>query len=218
MNAALDLLLSKLYDGALAPDHRVDLQKSSLTDDTIRAHFIRSVPPAMIRPLLGFDLPEIRSALLFPFRSPAGGFLDHVRLKVFPMLTDAAGHTMKYLGPKGAAPRLYFTIWSLPILEDSTVPLWLVEGSKKGLAVGQLGLPAVAFEGIEAWHSRGFQQLLPDFDGIALRGRTIELLPDGDWQHNGAVERGVRRFASALALRGARPRLVVLPDHLEAAS
>jgi len=33
-----------------------------LTDETIREQFIRSVPPAMIGPLLGFDRPEIQSA------------------------------------------------------------------------------------------------------------------------------------------------------------
>src|SRR5262249_23231164 len=206
------------HDGALAPEHRADLDKSGLTDETIRAHYIRSVPPAMIRPLLGFDVSEVRSALLFPFRSPDGGLMDHVRIKVFPTLTDTEGHTTKCLGPKGAPPRLYFTVWSLPALGNPAVPLWLVEGAKKALAVGQLGLPSVGFEGIEGWHARGAGELLPDFEALALRRRTVELLPDGDWQENPNVARGVQRFASALLLRGARPRIVVLPDGLEAAS
>jgi hypothetical protein len=218
VNRSLERLVSRPYDGALAPEHRADLEASGLTAETIRTHFIRSVPPAMLRGLLGFDVAEVRSALLFPFRSPAGGFMDHVRIKVFPSLRDAAGHATKYLGPKGGPPRLYFCAPSLPIVLESDAPVWVVEGCKKALAVAQLGLAAVGFEGIEGWHMRGSRELLDDFAAIPLRGRTVELLPDGDWQTNPDVERGVVRFATALRLRGARPRLVVLPDRLEAAS
>ena len=108
MNAHLELLISNAYDGSVAPEHVADLRKSGLTDATIAAQFIRSVPPAAIPRLLGFDLPGIRSAMLFPFRAPAGGFMDNVRVKIFPALTDADGHTIKYLQRKGSAPRLYF--------------------------------------------------------------------------------------------------------------
>jgi hypothetical protein len=90
-------------------------------------------------------------------------------------------------------------------------PFWCVEGVKKCLAVAQLGLPAVGFEGIEGWHAKGSRDLLPDFERVPLRGRVVELLPDGDWRTNPHVRRGVERFAEALATRGARPRLVVLP-------
>ena len=92
MNPHLELLIGKAYDGVLAPEHRADLRKSGLTDETIAAQYLRSVPPAMIGRLLRFDLSAIRSALLFPFRSAAGGFMDHVRVKVFPPRKDAAGH------------------------------------------------------------------------------------------------------------------------------
>ncbi len=217
-NPTLALLLSCLCDGALAPEHRADLAKSGLTDETIRAHFIRSVPPTMLPKLLGFDVPVVRSALLFPFRSPTGGFTDHVRVKVFPPLISETGHTTKYLGPKGVPPRLYFCVPSLARVLKGDEPVWLVEGVKKALSVAQLSLPAVGFEGIEGWHVRGSRELLPDFDVIPVSGRVIELLPDGDWQTNICVERGVRRLATALRLRGARPRIVVLPNHLRVAS
>jgi hypothetical protein len=41
VNPTLALLLSGLYDGALAPEHREDLARSGLTDETLRAHYIR---------------------------------------------------------------------------------------------------------------------------------------------------------------------------------
>lgn len=216
MKTALDLLLSRFYDGALAPEHAGDLAKSGLTPETIAAHFIRSVPPSMIRPLLGFDSREIQSALLFPFRSPRGGFMDHVRFKVFPPLLDRKGHTLKYLQPKGAPPRLYFTVPGLRALRGSD-PCWLVEGEKKACAVAQLGVPAIGISGIEGWHAKGSRDLIPDFEALALVGRIIELVPDADVQTDPDVERGAMRLASALKARGALVRLVVLPREVEAA-
>lgn len=218
MNPWLEFLLSRAFDGALAPEHRNDLQeKSSLTGETIRAAYFRSVPLSMIPRLLGFDRPGVVSALLIPFRSPAGGFMDHIRMKIFPSLKDKNGHTVKYLGPKGVGPRLYFPAPTLAALEDPSRPLWLVEGEKKSLAVAQLGLAAVGFAGIEGWHRAGSRELLPDFDAINLGGRLIELLPDGDVQTNPNVERGAMRLGHALRRRGARVRLVLLPREVAAA-
>lgn len=211
MNPPLDLLLSRWYDGDLAPEHRADLEKSGLTEKTIQGHYIRSVPPAMISRLLGFDPPGVRSAMLLPFRSQAGGFMDHVRVRVFPPLTDAAGHTTKYLQPKGTPPRLYFPVPVLRVLMDDC-PLWVIEGEKKALAVSQAGYPAVGVSGIEGWHRARSLDLLPDFDAIRLEGRIVELLPDGDVQTNPLVRQAVERLALALRRRGARPRLVLLPS------
>jgi hypothetical protein len=214
VNPFLAHVLSRAYDGSLAPEHREDLRKSGLSDETIAAQFIRSVPPGMIGKLLGFEMPGVRSALLFPFRSSRGGFMDHVRLKVFPSLTDRDGHTVKYLQPKASSPRLYFVAGCLSDALDSDVPLWLVEGEKKALSVAQLGLPAVGFCGVEGWHTRGARDLLADFGAVRLRDRIVEVLPDGDYQTNPDVKRAVQRLGAALASRGAKPRVVLLPSEL----
>jgi hypothetical protein len=214
VNPALEHLLSKIYDGALAPEHRADLEKSGLTGETIQRQMFRSIPPSLILRLAGFDLPQVRSALLLPHRSPEGGFMDHVRFKVFPPRTDAEGHSVKYLQPRGSAPRLYFVASCLDQALHGDEPLWLVEGEKKAASVGQIGLPAVGFAGVEGWHRRGELRLLPDFDAISLRGRVIEVLPDGDVETNQNVRRAIERLGDALAARGARPRLVHLPREL----
>lgn len=214
--SALKLLLSALYSGSLAPEHLADLRKSSLTDETIQLHHIRSVPPTMIGQLLGFDIAAIRSAMLIPFPDPAGGFMNHVRLKIFPPLTDRGGHTVKYLQPRGSGARLFFPLLTLEEVLGGDGPLWLVEGEKKSLAVAQLGLPSVGFCGVDAWHVRASNTLLPDFDALCLSGRVVELVPDGDWQTNPNVWRGVERFADALEAQGAKPRLVVLPEGVAA--
>ncbi len=209
---ALHLLLSPLYEGALSPEHRADLTKSGLTETTIRMHKLRSVPPDLIGRLLGFDPPEVRSAMLIPYPDPAGGFMDHIRVKVFPPFRDRRGHTTKYLQPKGAPPRLFFPLMTLGEVLNGDCPIWLLEGEKKGAAVAQLGLPAIGFAGIEGWRARGSRELLPDFDGIPLRGRVIELVPDSDWRTNPSVARGAKAFSEALETRGARVRLVDIPS------
>ena len=198
----------------MASEHCTDLAKSGLTRASIAAQFIRSVPPSLIGRLLGFDVPGIRSALLFPFRSPAGGFMNHVRVKIFPPLQNAAGHTVKYLQPKDTSPRVYFVAACLADVLTGPQPLWCVEGEKKAVAVAQLGLPAIGFCGVEGWHVKGDRRLLPDFDALRLQDRVVELIPDGDYQTNPDVKRAIQRFGSALAMRGARPRVVLLPSEL----
>jgi hypothetical protein len=229
----LAYLIGRVHDGALAPEHRVDLfEKSALGHDIVAEQFIRSVPLAVI-PRLVFDRPGIRSALLFPFRSPAGGFMPHIRMKVFPTLvkverdgrtrwiaeadrlpSDVKHDTLKYLQPKDTPPRLYFVSRCLPEVCEGTEALWLCEGEKKTIHVAQMGLPAVGFCGVELWHTKGSRDLLPDFDHIRLRDRVVEVMVDGDYQTNDHVKRAVRRLGVALAERGARPRVVLLPNEL----
>jgi hypothetical protein len=230
MNPHLAFLLSKVFDGNLAPTHREDLEQSGITKEMSQGQYLRSVPPHLIPALAGYDIPAIQSALLFPFRAPAGGFMDHARMKVFPTLAkvtrdgetrwipateqqpkDVKHETVKYLQPKGSEPRLYFVGACLRDVVDGAAPLWLVEGEKKAIAVAQLGLPAVGFCGVEGWHRRGTTALLPDFDTLRLRDRIIELVPDGDYQTNLDVKRAIQRFGGALLARGARPRVVLLP-------
>ena len=208
---AFGLLLSPLYEGALAPEHRADLRKSGLTPETIRMQRLLSVPPSMIDTLLGFPTPKVSSAYILPYPDPAGGWLNHIRLKVFPSYTDRHGRTVKYLGPKGAPPRLFFCLPTLPAVLGGEAPVWLVEGAKKALAVSQLGLAAVGFEGVEAWHTKGTTALLEDFIRIPLTGRLVELAPDGDVQTNPAVAQGIKKLADALQARRARVRLRLLP-------
>lgn len=43
MNAALAFLLSRAFDGSVAPEHREDLERSGITDETRQTQFIRSV-------------------------------------------------------------------------------------------------------------------------------------------------------------------------------
>jgi hypothetical protein len=140
--------------------------------------------------------------------------MEHVRVKTFPALRDKNGHSVKYLQPKGSRPRLYFVSACLREVLEGAGPLWFCEGEKKSLAVAQLGLTTVGFCGVEGWHVAREHRLLADFDAIPLEGRLVEVLPDADYQTNTHVRRAVQRFGAALAARGARARVVLLPSKL----
>lgn len=214
MNPALELLLSAVYVGALAPEHRADLEASGLIPETIRASGIRSVPPNLIDRLLGFPTPKVTSAYIIPFPDPRGGWFDHIRLKVFPSYTDREGRTVKYLGPRGAPPRLYCPRPALPGILDPAVTLTFVEGIKKALAACQHGAAVVAFEGIQAWHAKGTRELLPDFVLIPLSGRRVGVIPDGDGATNPDVRLGADQLARVLYRAGAVVSLAWLPAKL----
>jgi hypothetical protein len=208
VNPTLELLLSALYPGALAPEHRADLEKSGLTDATIQQQKIRSVPPWMINRLLGFRTPKVTSAYLLPFPDPRGGWMDHIRLKVFPSFTAKTG-TVKYLQPRQSGVRCYFPLATLGAVRHSADPLYLVEGEKKSLAVAQTGLPTVGLCGIEGWHVKGAAALHPDLDDVGLVGRLVHLIPDADYHTNPAVARAVQALVGACLARGAAEVLIV---------
>jgi hypothetical protein len=229
MNPHLDFLLSAVYDrSTLHADHLADLRKSGLTDDTITLQKIRSVPPSMIDLLLGFRARGVRSAYLIPFADPRGGWMDHVKLKVFndEGTADVRGDRVeqprrvrwlynggvrKYLGRRAVPPRLFFPLGTLDRVLRSDEPLYLCEGEKKGLCIAQLSLASIGFESAWGWHAKGSRDLLPDFDDVGLVGRVVEIVPDSDWQTNPSIERSIRQLADALRHRGARARVVIVP-------
>jgi Domain of unknown function (DUF3854) len=211
MNPHLDFLLSAIYDATRLdhPAHVADLRRSSLSDETIHLQKVTDVPPGLIDPLLGFAMPKVRSAYLLPFADPRGGWMDHVRMKIFPVLTTEDG-TIKYLQPRRSGVRIYFPLATLDAVLHSTAPLYLVEGEKKALSVAQLGLPAIGICGIEGWHLAGSRDLHPDFDDVGLGGRVVNLVPDADVRTNEAVSRAVHRLVQALSTHGVKETQLVL--------
>src|SRR5262249_24033653 len=156
----------------LADEHLADLRRSGLTDLTIPAHRIVTVPPALIALLLGYDPKPVQSSYLLASPGFPDGFY---RLKVFPSYKDYRGAMVKYLQPARSGVRLFRPVMSGDAVADPSVPLWVIEGEKKSLAGAQLGLAAIGILGVEGWHLARQVTLHPDFDAIPLRGRCVEL-------------------------------------------
>lgn len=66
-------------------------------------------------------------------------------------------------------------------LNDLSIPLYITEGEKKALKACQEGLYCVAISGLWNWKVKDKDELISDFDLIALGGRTAYIVPDNDW-------------------------------------
>jgi len=193
---------------SLHPDHLIDLQKSGLTDDTITKANIHSVPPRDIAKILGKSYADkIDSLLAFPYGK--NGFC---RYKVFPPIKDKDGHKVKYFQVQGSGVYLYYPPGIEAEIADPSIPLSFVEGEKKSLKGCQEGIISIGMGGIWNFKEKGSDELAQDFDNIPLRGRTINLIPDGDYRKNKNVEQAVLLLAQKLKSKGATPYLISLPD------
>ncbi len=200
----------------LAPEHYKDLQKSGLSDDTIREACIKSVPPGQINRQLGFNIDGLVSMYEIPFVG------EYSRFKVF--YEEGKGFNTdgdkkpKYLTRKDSGNRLYIPSKVKPVIKDVSVPLEITEGEKKALKACQEGLNCIGVTGLWNWKVIGREKLIPDFDKIRLDGRTVILTPDNDWlkpNRNGYrknLEQSVHRLSYLLIDRGAKVYWRELPN------
>ncbi len=188
---------------ALHPDHVLDLKKSGLTDTTIKQADIYTVCPGDIPKKLGWNPPQIKSLLAFPY---GNGF---ERYKVFPFFKDKKGHTVKYLQRKGTPAHLYTPPQINGTLQDPNIPLALCEGEKKTLRLIQEGCPALGVGGVWSWSQNG--HATPDFERIVWKGRTVRFFPDSDAWQRGNLLKAVYALSKELEKRGAKVVLYKLP-------
>jgi len=189
----------------MSPDHVADLKKSGLSDETIEAAGIYTVPPYNIDKIVGNR--PINSLLAFPYPGT-----DFIRYKFFPSLTDQDGHVQKYHQAKGTPPRLYvppgFQCWQAT---------WRVtEGEKKALAGTQRGLNVIGLGGIWNYAVKdgdGEPKLIDDLQGVPWQKKVVEIVPDGDFKKKPQVAHAVYRLTAMLEECGATVTIVELPGN-----
>jgi hypothetical protein len=194
---------------SLYPEHLADLRKSGLNDRTILDAGIYSVPPADFMRKLGFNDPKIESLMAFPYPG-CNGF---ERFKVFPPQDGK-----KYLQPKGSGSHLYIPTAVRKILNDPTIPLYIVEGEKKTSKGVQEGLHCIGLGGLWNWSDGSEDKnLIPDFDLINWEGREVYLVPDNDWLQSNRhgehrnLRQAVFELGYRLIDRGAKALIIKLP-------
>ena len=137
-------------DFPLHPDHRADLNKSGLSEDTIRHLRISAVRPHDIK------LTGVLSAYRLPYYDLDGKPLDFERWRLFPPIVTADGHTRKYHQAAGTTPYLYlptFLDWRA-VAADASRLLIITEGEKKAAAGCQGGLIAAGNSGVWCWRMK----------------------------------------------------------------
>jgi hypothetical protein len=120
------------------------------------------------------------------------------------------GKKMRYGHPKGVPSDLYLTPLGIDwesVFLDPQVPVYFTEGWLKAIAaVKQLGLPVLAYDGI--WNFGKDNVLLPIYNQIVWRERTVVLLNDGDVPKNPESLRAENTHARLLMERAVERVLI----------
>ena len=197
------------------PDHLGDLHKSGLSNETILEAGIKSVCPRDIDKIFGYPT-FAKSAYEIPYGN------GYSRFKMFYDEADkinpkTGGERPKYLAKKDSGNHLYIPAKVKPLLKDLSIPLYITEGEKKSLKACQEGLYCIAIAGLWNWKSKDRDELIPDFDMINFKGRTVCLVPDNDFQKPDSkgrprnLRQAVYELAYHLIDRGAKVSWVELP-------
>ncbi len=203
---------------SLHPDHRADLHRSGLTEDTINSMQVFSARPEDLNKLAGWDITArgVASALVFPY--PECG--DFYQLKVFPPFRNGDGHTVRYLQPRGSDPRAYILPSVRERLADPAESLLITEGAKKAARLAQEGYNAVGVGAVWNWKRGGENvaftdpaALIPDLRAVVVLGRRVFLCFDSDvWRRDrGDCRLGLYALGRHLERVGASVRVVRLP-------
>jgi hypothetical protein len=201
--------IQKIKAVSLSPDHIEDLRKSGISDGSIRAAGLYTVPPDEIKRKLGYDPPLIKSLLGIPYPG-CNGF---ERFKIFPITPGRP----KYLQKKDSRNHLYIPPKVRPVLQDRSTKLIFTEGEKKALKASQEGIFCIGLSGLWNWKNRGESGLISDFNQIELKNRRVEICPDSDWldpNKNGYpknLQQAVFALAGKLMERGAVVSIRELP-------
>jgi len=194
---------------SLHPLHLADLRESGLTDKTIKAAGVYTVPPDEVGKRLGGLANGVVSALAFPYLGCDG----YERYKVWREET-ADPKAPKYLQKTGTPNRLYLPS-TVDLKDDSD--LLLVEGEKKSLALWQSGFEVVGLGGIWNWceRSQGYKRPkltrpIADLDRVNWR-RTVTIIFDSDGHDNRNVLLAALRLGRELSHRGAAVSILFLP-------
>jgi len=134
---------------------------------------------------------QMKSGKVFKYELPKG---DHLILDVHPSVQSRIG--------------------------DPQTPLWITEGVKKGDALASRGVCAIALVG-GVWGFRGRNEhgghvTLPDWQYVALNGRTVYVVFDSDIYYKPDVEEALRQLYILLRSKQAIPRLVQWPEEYRA--
>lgn len=205
----------------LSEQHRAMLeQESGICTDVIAARGYRTITDAAELERLSFS-PKQRNvpALLIPIYSPTGEQRLYQARPDTPRMNDK-GKPVKYETPAGSQMSLDMHPSVRDKARDPKTPLWITEGIKKGDALVSQGLCTVALIGV--WNFRGTNDhggkaALPEWEFVALNGRDVYIVFDSDVMGKKEVARALERLKAMLEHRGAKVKLVYLPDAADGA-
>jgi hypothetical protein len=226
------------WGGRLTEKDHAILAESWITPELADAAMLRRVDEQEGRQLVGQKGKRDCAGVLIPYYWPGDPHPFNYRIRRDnPDLVQATDGKIKqdrkYLGAPGAPNRLYVPPGiTLEQLADGAVPIIIVEGEKKSLALWRLAhhesdrprFIAVAIAGV--WNWRGtvgktggpngerleVKGPVSDLSRIRWNGRTVFIIFDANVHTNGSVKAARKAIARELTKRGAKVKLVNLPE------
>jgi hypothetical protein len=215
------------------------LEKCYITPDLAKQAGIFRVDSREGATLVGRNGRGDYSGIAFPYHWPGEDMPREYRLRRDHPDLEAQPDGLpprekaKYLSPPGRANKIYVPPQiDLADINNAELPIVVVEGEKKCLALHRLsvesgerfvpiGIAGVwSFRGvvgkeIDATGSRRYVKgIIPDFDRVLWKGRTVNILFDTNVATNTSVKAARTALSKELTRRGAVTRFVNLPTDL----
>jgi len=206
----------------LRPEHVEHLQTSGLSEATIASARISSVGPEQAE-CLGYA--KGLAGIVFPYAGTEitvnGETQAYTRLRVDPARQRSPGR--KYENPLRRRIQQGYTFYPYvpePVVElrkDAARPVFVTEGEKKALKLGQEGFPAIGLPGVYMFTDPSSRKpphakpLHPDLLRWRWRGRTVYICYDSDRTEKDGVALAHERLCSALIQHGAVVKVIALP-------
>jgi hypothetical protein len=218
----------ELFATPLTGNDLATLDKSYITPDLAKQAGIFRVDSHEGAELVGRNGRGDYSGIVFPYRWPGEENPREYRLRRDhpDMERDSKGELkpkQKYLSAPGAGNKLYFPPGVNPTdLQNVDLPVVLVEGEKKALAIkrlcdeGYLSSLSIAIPGVWNWRGTIGKTVdekgarcdekgpIPDLDRIAWHGRTVYIFFDVNVDSNDSVKNARRNLTYELQRRGAK--------------
>lgn len=171
------------YPGlALLPEHEALLAASAIGPEVARARGYRSVTDPDELQRLGFAPAQRRPGLLVPIFDVFGN-VDY-QIRPDEPRVDERGRVIKYEIPAGHCLLIDVHPAQRDRVRDPNIPLVIVEGIRKADSITSNGpYCAIALLGVFGWRGTnefGGLTTLPDWEGIALKGRVVYIAFDAD--------------------------------------
>lgn len=202
-----------LKDGMLLAHHAAILRASCIDPQAIVARGYRSVSVRADLKRLGFgDRQLLVPTLLIPIYSVTGEIVLYQHRPDTPRMSDRA-KPIKYETPKGARMVVDVPPGARARLGDPKVSLFITEGVKKADAAVSHGLCCIALLGVWNWrgtNDAGGKMALPEWESIALNGRSVYIVFDSDAMTKRAVFAALCRLKSFLESRRAQVLVIYL--------
>jgi hypothetical protein len=202
-------------DSLLFPSHLDHLLQSAIPRNFILQRGYRTVTDRRQLEALGFKKQQCRvPGILIPLHGVNGdGIVGYQFRPDVPRLNNR-GKPIKYETPAGATNRIDCPPSCRDGLANPEIDLLVTEGLKKADAIASQGECVISMTGIWNWKARnqfGGVVVSPDFDHIALNGRSVFIVPDSDYATNPGVAQAARRLAAVLRGKKAVVSIILLP-------